>query len=134
MTLTIAQRCAALVLLPAVAGAHHSFAMFDTQSVKTVQGTVRTFEFSYPHSWLWIDVPDGKGGVQPWGFESASPTELNRVAGWTRATVKKGDKVSVTYCPLRDGRHGGAFMNVLLPDGRKMPGAANLCIGRNQNK
>jgi hypothetical protein len=134
MKLKFVQLRAGLLLLPVVASAHHSFAMFDTRSAKTVQGTVRAFEFSYPHSWLWIDVPDGKGGVEPWGFESASPTELNRVAGWTRATVKKGDKVSVTYCPLRDGRHGGAFVNVLLPDGRKIAGTANECIREHPKK
>lgn len=123
---------ASLLLLPAAAHAHHSFAVFDTQSVRTLQGTVRAFEFSYPHSWLWIDVPDGKGGAEPWGFESASPTELSHVAGWTRTTVKKGDKVSVTFCPLRDGRHGGAFVSIVLPDGRKIMGANNGCVRQQQ--
>jgi len=114
--------------LPLAAVAHHSFAMFDPGKIKTVQGTVRAFEFTYPHSWLWIDVPDGKGGTVPWGFESASPAELNHDAGWTRNTVKKGDKVSVSFCPLRDGRNGGAFVSVVLPDGRKIMGARNPCV------
>jgi hypothetical protein len=92
------------------------------------------FEFNYPHSWLWIDVPDGKNGVQPWGFEGASPSELNNDAGWTRATVKKGDKVTVTFCPLRDGRNGGAFVSVLLPDGRTIMGTRNSCVAKYQQK
>ena len=122
---------AGLLLLPLAARAHHSFAMFDIASVKTVQGTVRAFEFAYPHSWLWVDVPNGKGGADAWGFESASPVEMNHAGGWTRTSVKKGDKVSVSFCPMRDGRHGGALVSVALPDGRKMPGANNPCVARN---
>jgi hypothetical protein len=119
-----------LLMLPLAAVAHHSFAMFDITTVKTVQGTVRAFEFSYPHSWLWVDVAGGKGGTDAWGFESASPVEMNHAGGWTRTTVKQGDKVSVSFCPMRDGRHGGALVSVVLPDGRKMQGANNPCVAR----
>jgi hypothetical protein len=121
-----------IVVVPA--NAHHSFAMFDVNAAQTVQGTVRAFEFGYPHTWLWVDVPDGKGGAEPWGFESASPAELNRAAGWTRATLKTGDKVSVSFCPLRDGRHGGAFITVTLQGGRRIAGARNLCVNKQSGK
>jgi hypothetical protein len=120
-----------VTLAASVAVAHHSFAMFDITQTRTISGTVRTFQFKYPHSWLWIDVPNASGGTDPWGFESAGPAELYRFSGWTRTTVRPGDKVSVKYCPMRDGRNAGAFISVVLPDGRAMAGAANFCVINN---
>jgi phage-related protein len=42
--------------------AHHSGAMFDMTKTFTVQGTVREFQYTNPHSWLQVLVvsPDGK--------------------------------------------------------------------------
>jgi hypothetical protein len=121
----------ALLATMAFAGAayaHHSFAMFDQNQRKSIEGTVRAFQFTFPHSWLWIDVPDGKGGTVPWGFESASPAELNRLGGWTSTSVRRGDKITVDYCPLKDGRHGGAFIDVKLADGRMLKGFELACM------
>jgi hypothetical protein len=36
--------------------------------------------------------------------------------------IKPGDAVTVTINPLRDGRKGGLFNTVLLPDGTMMGG------------
>src|SRR5258708_4979700 len=40
--------------------AHHSFAMFDAEQTVTLQGTVKEFEWTNPHSWLRIMVRDAK--------------------------------------------------------------------------
>ena len=112
-----------LVLISTAMG-HHSFAQFDPAKTNVLTGTVRAFEFNYPHTWIWINVP---GDAEPWGFENASPVELNRISGWTRASLKVGDKISVKYCGLKSGKHGGAFINVTLPDGRVLTGQAFHC-------
>ena len=97
--------------------AHHSSAGIDrTKSVELV-GTIKQFSWTNPHSWMEVDVPDGKGGILTWKVEMTSPAYLVR-AGWKSTTVKTGDEVKVTVRPLRDGLPGGLFVSVLLADGR----------------
>ncbi|HTP38228.1 MAG TPA: DUF6152 family protein [Steroidobacteraceae bacterium] len=98
------------------ARAHHSFAMFDSTQCKAIAGTVRNFQWTFPHSWIWLNVPGRNGTVQVWGFEGEPPSDLSR-QGWKKNTLQKGDKVNLHYNPLRDGRMGGAFSSALLPDG-----------------
>lgn len=104
-----------LMLLSTQAHAHHSYAMFDKSKRLTVTGTVRTFQWSNPHAYLWIFVDQ-----DIYAFEfGGGPNALVR-NGWTKDTLKPGDKITVTYNPLRDGRTGGEFVAVVLPDGRKL--------------
>ncbi len=117
------------VALPA--SAHHSKAMFDDTKCGVLSGTVRNFEWEYPHSWLWIIVPQASGSPQVWGFESMSPAQLEEVDHrWTKHVIAIGDKVSVKYSPLRDGRYGGSMNNVTLSDGRVLAGSP-ACEGAN---
>ena len=106
-----------LLVLTTSAMAHHSFAPFDTNAQKTVTGTVKQFDWTNPHTWIWLDVPNAKGGVDTFGFEGMSPNYLGR-RGWSKNTLKAGDKITVDYRPLRDGSNGGMFMNAKLPDGK----------------
>lgn len=99
-----------------LAVAHHSFAAFDINAQKTVTGTVKKFDYTNPHSWIWLDVPNEQGGVDTWGFEGMSPNYLSR-RGWTRNTLKPGDKLTVTFRPLRDGGKGGMFVSAKRPEG-----------------
>src|SRR6185437_9555318 len=71
--------------------AHHSFAMFDANKCVRLTGTVKVFQWTFPHSWLWLVVPDGTGGMQPWGFEGLPPSQLVRETGWQRSWLKVGD-------------------------------------------
>ena len=100
---------AALIAAAAPAFAHHSFAMFDITKQQTVTGTVSRIDWTNPHIWLWIDVPNDKGGSDTYGFEGMSPNFLAR-RGWTRTTLKAGDKITVNYRPMKDGKNGGMFM------------------------
>jgi hypothetical protein len=102
----------ALITAPDGALAHHSFAMFDQSRQVTVSGLVKDFEWTNPHAF--IELQDAQGQV--WGVELNSPNNLVR-EGWKRTILKPGDKVSVTLNPLRDGRPGGLFNSVTLPDG-----------------
>jgi len=99
------------------ANAHHSFAMFDRQKEVVLKGTVRTFQWTNPHSFIELDVPDAQGGVQAFSIEMNSPNNLVR-QGWKSSSLKPGDKVSVTMNPLRDGAKGGLFVSAELADGR----------------
>jgi hypothetical protein len=106
----------ALVSIAGPSSAHHSFAMFDNTRTESISGTVYAFEWSNPHAWLWIDVDDGKGNDVKWGFEGAAPSELSR-SGWSKRILNPGDKVTVEYKPLKDGRPGGSLGKVTKSDG-----------------
>ncbi len=105
--------------LPAAALAHHSYAMFDLSKTVTLQGTIRDFQWTNPHSWIWIDVPGSDGTPQQWGIEGMSPNYLAR-RGWSKHTLNPGDKVSVLIHPLKGADHGGSFLSVTLADGTVM--------------
>jgi len=102
--------------IAATATAHHSFVAFNMNDQKTVTGTVKQVEWTNPHIWIWIDVPNDKGAAELFGFEGMSPNFLER-RNWTRTTLKAGDKITITYRPLRDGKNGGMFMNGKMTDG-----------------
>ena len=96
--------------LSGLALAHHSFAAFDVTTQKEITGTVKKFDYTNPHTWVWLDVPNDHGGVDTWGFEGMSPNYLGR-RGWTRATLKPGDKLTITYRPMKDGEKGGMWVS-----------------------
>jgi len=100
--------------------AHHSFAMFDAEQSGTLQGAVREFEWTNPHSWLRIMVKDEKTGqLVVWALELSSPARLKRM-GMSADSVKAGDAVSVTFHPLKDGARGGQFIQAVLPGGKQV--------------
>ena len=113
---------AAMLAAAGGVSAHHSFAPFNTETEKTITGTVNRFEWTNPHTWLWIDVTEEKGLVT-WGVEGMSPNYLQR-RGWSRTTFKPGDKVTVVVRPMRDGSPGGMFVRATLADGKQLTFAA----------
>ena len=104
--------------------AHHSFAMFDRTTQIEVEGVVKEFQFTNPHSWGQIMVTPASGGpAQEWSIEALSPNVLSR-AGWRKNTLKAGDKVKVLINPLRDGNPGGNLILLTLPNGITLGGGA----------
>jgi len=111
--------------------AHHSFAMFDAEQVKTISGTVKEFQWTNPHAWIMLNVSDDKGQAQ-WAIEMNGPAGLAR-QGWRPKTLTPGMPVTLTIHPLRDGTNGGQFMSATLADGTKLgQGAAEGPGGRQQ--
>jgi hypothetical protein len=99
------------------AAAHHGYAVFNTDTQKTISGNIRQFIWMNPHSWVWLDVKNDKGGVDAYGFEGMSPNYLGR-RGWTRETLKPGDPVTVTFYPFKNpSQKGGAFLSCKRPNG-----------------
>jgi hypothetical protein len=114
---------AAAMLTAVSVSAHHSFAPFNMQGEKTLVGTVKEFQWTNPHTWIWLDVPNDKGGVDRWGVEGMSPNYLGR-RGWSRTTFKPGDKATIVVHPARDGSPGGIFVRATLANGRQLTFAA----------
>jgi len=108
---------AAAVLL-ASAGrvlAHHSFsAEFDASKPFKMTGTVTKVEWMNPHTFFYIDVADEKTKkVTNWAMEMGSPNGLMR-QGWTRNSMKVGDKVTVEGSLAKDGSPTGNARSVIL--------------------
>jgi len=123
---------AAALVTVAAAEAHHSFTQFDrdTEVVKT--GEVVRWAFNNPHSWLYLNIDNDDGTETLWSFEgSAPPSLIGR--GITGATFEPGDTVTFMFCPLRDGRPGGAIGWARLEDGTFVDPSDGGCNGNEGN-
>lgn len=100
---------------PSAALAHHSFAMFDSTKDVVLDGTVREFQWTNPHSWIQLIVPESGKAVE-YGIEMGSPNNYSR-QGWTRNSLKPGDRIKLTIHPRKDGSKGGSFVKVVKADG-----------------
>ncbi len=99
--------------------AHHSTAMYDMANPVTVKGTVKRFEWTNPHAFIFLDVKDDKTGSVEWEIELMSLNHL-RSYGWMRTTVKEGDVISCTGGTAKSGAPSMISAVIELPDGRKI--------------
>jgi len=110
------------LIMAAVTGAqaHHSSAMYDQQKTLTLRGVVTQVRWTSPHVNVSVmsDAGRRQAGVA-WVLEATSPGNLLR-AGWTRTSIKVGDRVSIVVAPLRDGTHGGWCRGVTLLESGKV--------------
>jgi len=90
--------------------------MFDMQQIVKITGTVKQFDWTNPHTFIWLDVGDGSTQKVEYSVEGMSPNYLSR-NGWSHNTVKVGDKVTLDIHPLKDGRKGGICARITLRDG-----------------
>ncbi len=113
------------VLLLWLAGAtyaHHGIAStFDMTRSVTVKGTVTSFEWTNPHTYIYVDVKDAKGAVEKWRAEMGGVGMLGR-AGWRRDTVKPGDEITLIGKPARDGKALMLPDKVVLASGQELSG------------
>ena len=98
--------------------AHHSGAMFEETKTITVQGVVREFQYTNPHSWLLVDVANADGSVTTCGFEAEGPSTLQR-AGIRPGDFKAGTTLTITGRPMKDGRPAATWEYAVRADGRK---------------
>ena len=118
-------------LIPAMA--HHSMAGFDRTQSLALEGTVKNFAWSNPHSWIELEVVDKDGKIVMWNFEMTAPAYLVR-AGWKKTSLKAGDKVTIVGNPLKTGEPGALFVSVTLPDGTKLTQQAARPAGKGAAK
>ena len=112
--------CAVTVLTimsPMTAQAHHSNVAYEVNKVITITGVVKKFEWVNPHTWLHVEVDDGKGGKVVWECEGRAPGVLGR-AGWSRTVLKPGETVTVDMSPAKDGSKTSIIARVTKADGK----------------
>ena len=111
----------AVASAPRGALAHHSFAMFDANQTLTTDATVKEFQWGSPHTWLELIVLNPDKTEKPLSLELNAISGLMR-NGWKPGTLKPGDKVTVTYHPMRDGTSAGQLVEAVTGDGRTLKG------------
>ena len=100
--------------------AHHSFAAeFDTSKPVTLTGAVTKLEWTNPHIWVYLDVRDEQGAVQPWQCEGGPPNTLTR-NGWSPNSLKVGDQITIDGALAKDGTKTCNARVVKLADGRSV--------------
>lgn len=126
MTFSIWRPMAAAVVILVASGtvsAHHSFAMFDQGKLITLKGTVAEYYWINPHGHIILNVAAGPDvdpkTVGEWDIECAS-TSIMRLQGWSSATLKAGDQVTISANPLKDGNKGASLFYATFPDGKRM--------------
>lgn len=107
---------AGMAMLAMPGSAHHSTAMFAWGEEARLQNmTVERWQWTNPHTFIYARDADGNR----WSFEGMSPNHLSR-AGWSRRSLAAGDRVDLTYYPVRDGRRAGFNVRVIKADGTRL--------------
>ena len=105
---------ALVITLPA--WAHHSHGNYNMGTYTTLKGTVKEVQWVNPHTWVYLEVSDGKGEPTVWALEGASVVQLQR-RGWTKEKLRAGDKIGVRCHQLRDGSNGCLLGFITTADG-----------------
>lgn len=104
---------AAMAASATSAAAHHSFALFDPNKSMTLEGQVKQFQWTNPHTWIQLIVVDQAGKDAEWSIEGSSAATMAR-QGWSRTALKPGDHVVVVIHPLKDGTSGGSLISATV--------------------
>ena len=116
----LAAAAAAALAAPASAFAHHSFAMFDRSKEVTLKdATIVEWQWTSPHAWLYVLVPNGSDEPDKYSVECANPGVLRR-DGFEKNSMAPGDKVTVYMAPLKNGEKGGSMNAVVLANGKML--------------
>ena len=99
----VAAICMAVTALPILA--HHSHGNYE-DTFMDIQGVVKEVHLVVPHSWVYVEIQDAKGGeAQVWALEATGRTQLQKI-GVTADTLKLGDTIKARCHHLRDGSNG----------------------------
>ena len=103
--------------------AHHSFAMFDMVKDVTYKGVVTEYKWVSPHVHMTVEVKAGPdvdaATIGIWDVEGGSTNIMGR-QGWTRATYKPGDPITLVGHPMKDGSKGISLFYAIMPDGKRL--------------
>jgi len=110
---------AALAIAATQLRAHHSFAAEYRSELKTWTGTITRFAWTNPHTHVYFEDADAGVVVGKFDCEGSAPGGLAR-GGWSRDTLKSGDRVVIEGYPAKSRPDGCKVRAVILAGGRRM--------------
>jgi len=133
----------ALLVLPTIALAHHSFfAIFDAGTVSEMEGEITRIQWRNPHVLLTMRATGADGQEELWELETNSVSVLRRTE-ITSDVVQVGDRVRVAGHPAKRDVNQLFLTNMLLSDGQEVlfsfespprwPDQSNRLIGKDSN-
>ncbi|MGI9203090.1 MAG: DUF6152 family protein [Woeseiaceae bacterium] len=100
------------------ADAHHAFAAdYEAGNEGVIEGTITEVIYKNPHARYYIEVVNDDGDTELWDLQTMNLMMLGRV-GWTRDTLKVGDKIKVEGILGRDNTKRMSINVVTHEDGR----------------
>lgn len=102
----------ALLLVTTTSYSHHSRSNFKFDATLELEGTISSFEFRNPHTFLSLEVTDDSGEVQEWLLAGNSIASLKSV-GWAADTFAVGEQVKVVGNPDRNEGKRLLFLDVI---------------------
>src|SRR3989442_5958925 len=112
---------ALLMVSPPLFAHHGTGVAYEPNKLVTMKGTVTEYIWHNPHCGILFDVTDDKGQVVHWGAELGNPHQMSG-AGFSKDTLKPGDKFTITGHPAISGAPRLTLDNFVLPDGRVFSG------------
>jgi len=102
------------LIVPNLAAHHGTSITYEMDKTITVTGTVDEFDFAYPHPSLFVDVRDDKGQMVKWGVEFLPTPAALKKLGWSKASIKAGDKVVMGCHPSKSGKPVCALQSLTI--------------------
>jgi hypothetical protein len=107
----------ALLAVAGTASAHHAFNMYDNEKYLPLTGVVKSFTWKNPHAMLELATMGPTGAPESWTVELSAPNIIGR-RGWSKDSLKVGDKVPMMIHPMKDGTKYGLMVSVTVPAGQ----------------
>ncbi len=107
-----------LLVVPAVAHAHHSGSEYDRTTVE-IEGTLVELVWQNPHVHFGVRTVDAKGKTVTWDIEANSLSILRRTDA-NPDNLKLGDRIKVAGAPSRQTPNKMWASNILPANGREV--------------
>ena len=102
-----------------VAAHHGGDVEWTKETAGPITGTATKFAFQFPHVFFEMNVEEG-GAAVPWTITTRWTPTILREHGWSRDSIKAGDRVTVTYLPHVDKPRVGQMVTVEI-NGESLP-------------
>jgi hypothetical protein len=96
--------------------AHHGSAEYDVTREVTLRGRIAEFRWVNPHVRIVVETQDGAGTLEMWDCEGP-PLTWAAQRGWTAATLRQGETISVVMYPPKQMRRTGLVKRIERANG-----------------
>jgi hypothetical protein len=107
-----------VLLLGAPLSAHHGSSAYHVDREITITGIVKEWRWSDPHTWVYLTVK-GSGGTEVWDGEGP-PLTWAAQRGWSSATLKNGEGVSLVMYPSKREARAGLVKRIRRANGETL--------------